>query len=51
MSLVSIPPKGDNELRFGWPAVQARRADGLLRHFVYEGLREDKPAREVRRTA
>ena len=30
-SLVSIPPKGDNELRFGWPAVQARRADGLLR--------------------
>src|SRR5271163_672020 len=25
-------------------------ADGLLRHVVYEGLREDKPARDVRRT-
>ncbi len=24
-------------------------ADGLLRHIVYQGLREDKPAREVRR--
>ena len=24
-------------------------ADGLLRHVVYEGLREDKAAREVRR--
>jgi bifunctional non-homologous end joining protein LigD len=23
-------------------------ADGLLRHTVYQGLREDKPAREVR---
>ena len=23
--------------------------DNLLRHVVYEGLREDKPAREVRR--
>jgi ATP-dependent DNA ligase len=26
-------------------------ADGLLRHVVYEGLREDKPARDVRRTS
>ena len=26
-------------------------ADGLLRHTVYVGLREDKPAREVRREA
>ena len=25
-------------------------ADGLLRHVVYEGLREDKSPREVRRT-
>jgi hypothetical protein len=25
-------------------------AEGLLRHVVYEGLREDKPARDVRRT-
>jgi bifunctional non-homologous end joining protein LigD len=25
-------------------------ADGLLRHVVNEGLREDKPARDVRRT-
>jgi bifunctional non-homologous end joining protein LigD len=24
-------------------------ADGLLRQVVYEGLREDKPARDVRR--
>ena len=24
-------------------------ADGLLRHVVYEGLREDKSSREVRR--
>ena len=23
--------------------------DGLLRHVVYQGLREDKPARRVRR--
>ena len=23
--------------------------DGLLRHVVYQGLREDKPARDVRR--
>ena len=27
-----------------------RTADGLLRHVVYEGLREDKPPRDVRRT-
>jgi ATP-dependent DNA ligase len=26
-------------------------ADGLLRHTVYVGLREDKPAEEVRRSA
>ena len=26
-------------------------ADGLLRHVVYEGLREDKAPRDVRRTA
>jgi bifunctional non-homologous end joining protein LigD len=25
-------------------------ADGLLRHVVYEGLREDKSPRDVRRT-
>jgi len=27
----------------------ARTEDNLLRQVVYEGLREDKPAREVRR--
>ena len=26
-------------------------ADGLLRHVVYEGLREDKSPRDVRRSA
>jgi bifunctional non-homologous end joining protein LigD len=26
-----------------------RTNDGLLRHVVYQGLREDKPASEVRR--
>ena len=60
LSLDFAPPRGG---RFGGPGSQPRalgaaRAgrrgeacteDNLLRQVVYEGLREDKPAREVRR--
>jgi len=30
-------------------AYLTRAKDGLLRHIVFVGLREDKPAREARR--
>jgi ATP-dependent DNA ligase len=61
MPLDVPPPRG---ARFGSPLVLSRvhwvrpdaevkflawTEDNLLRQVVYEGLREDKPAREVRR--
>jgi len=63
MPLDQPPPR---KSRFGSPLVLSRihcvrpalvaevrltwTADGLLRHVTYEGLREDKGAREVKRS-
>jgi len=50
-----LPVRSSLSRRRGSPASSGRRGtwteDNLLRQVVYEGLRKDKPAREVRRKA
>ena len=47
MALAEPPPRGS---RFGSPLVLSRTPDGLLRHVVYLGEREDKLVGDVRRS-